>query len=169
MTTAVASGIYNQTLGRLWGGSATQAAEPENETYVCLAYLKRQADQIVRWANKSEKQLISEADLKRQLRKSTQHTEEDINLLLVHMRFSGKMASANVGNQETIDSELVLCKFATIDSTKEVAISVKEKGKFALESSLAKLDSRITQLTTKSEEAVAQAKVALAAKNKQLA
>ena len=64
MTSAVASGIYNQTLGRLWGTEHVVEV-PENETYVCMDYLERQADQIVRWANKSEKQLISEADLKR--------------------------------------------------------------------------------------------------------
>jgi hypothetical protein len=119
VTTAVASGLYNQTLGRLWGGGAQPTPEPENETYVCFDYLERQADQIVRWANKSEKQLISEAELKRQLRKSTQHTEEDINLLLTHLKYSGKMAVANCGSAE-VDSDMILCKFAMIDSTKEV-------------------------------------------------
>lgn len=70
------------------------------------------------------------------------------------------MASANVGGSEP-DSELVLCKFATVDSEKEVTISVKEKGKFALESSLAKLDYRISQLGQRSQEADSQVRTAL--------
>jgi len=32
------------------------------------------------------------ADLKRQLRKAVHHTEEDIQLLLIHMRRTGRMA-----------------------------------------------------------------------------
>ena len=76
--------------------------------------------------------MLSEADLKRQLRKSTQHSEDDILLLLAHLKHSGKMAVESIGKSEENDSELIICKLASIDSKKAVTISLKEKAKFAL-------------------------------------
>ena len=117
---------------------------------MCLDYLERQAEQILRWANKAEKQIISEAELKRQLRKSTHHTEDDILLLFAHLKYSGKMAVESfTKDSEERDAELVICKFAQIDSKKEVVITLKEKGKFALNVNLAKLDQKIEAWQTK--------------------
>jgi hypothetical protein len=97
-----------------------------------MDYLERQADIILKWATKCEKQVLSEADLKRQLRKSTQHSEDDILLLLAHLKHSGKMATETISKAEENDAELIICKLANIDNKKPVSISLKEKAKFAL-------------------------------------
>ena len=146
MGAAVASGLYNQTFGRLWY-APEPTPEPEPDSYVCLDYLDRQAEQILRWANKAEISVISEAEFKRHLRKSTHHSEDDILLLISHLKHSGKMAVESIAPNETEEeSELIMCKFAQIDTKKDLTISIKEKGKFALTVTLGKLDARIQSL-----------------------
>ena len=85
----IAGGIYKRTIGSIL------TAEPEQpqelSAYICVEFLDRQADQLVKWAIRSEKTIRSEADIRRQLRKSTTHTEEDIDLLLHHLKHSGRM------------------------------------------------------------------------------
>ena len=66
---------------------------------------------------------MSLAALKRHLRKSTAHSEEDIELLICHLKGSNKMVIAKVGD----DDEMILCQL----SKKE--ITVKQKAIFALE------------------------------------
>lgn len=105
-----------------------------------MDFLERQADIILKWAAKTERQVLSEADLKRQLRKSTQHSEDDILLLLAHLKHSGKMATESISKGDETDSELTICKLASIDSKKQVSISLKEKAKFALTANQTKLD-----------------------------
>lgn len=63
-------------------------------------------------------------------------------LLLAHLRHSGKMAVETLGKADEIDSELVICKLANIDSKKIVSISLKEKAKFALITNQTKLNQR---------------------------
>lgn len=75
MLRSLASGIYNYTIGSFW--SETEP-EPVKENYVVVEFLERQAEQLLNWASKTENNLHSEASLKRQLRKSTTHTEADI-------------------------------------------------------------------------------------------
>jgi hypothetical protein len=95
---------------------------------------------------------MSEAELKRQLRKSTTHSEEDIMLLLSHLRHTGKMAvevidsKADKGDKTQTkerDGEMVICKFNQVDNRNEVSITLREKGKFALNVNLNRLNQRI--------------------------
>lgn len=74
---------------------------------------------MLKWANKTENQILSEADLKRQLRKSTQHTEDDIILLLAHLKFTGKMAVESLTANDEPDSEQIICKFKSVESKKD--------------------------------------------------
>lgn len=71
----LASGIYSYTIGSFW---SDPEPEPVKETYVVVEFLDRQADQLLNWASKTENNLHSEISLKRQLRKSTTHSEADI-------------------------------------------------------------------------------------------
>ena len=113
-----------------------------------MDYLERQAEYVIRWASKTEQPLHSEADIKRSLRKATHYTEDDIVLLLAHMKHTGKMVVESISKSGQEDSELVLCKIAGIDG-KKVTISVKEKAKFALDANMNKLDQRIESFTSK--------------------
>jgi hypothetical protein len=72
--------------------------------------LERQADQLLKWAAKTEKHLHSEASLKRQLRKVTEHSEQDIEMLLVHLKHSGRMEIAEVGD----GADMILCKLRQV-------------------------------------------------------
>ena len=74
---------------------------------------------MLKWANKTENQILSEAELKRQLRKSTQHTEDDIILLLAHLKFTGKMAVESLTANDEPDSEQIICKFKSVESKKD--------------------------------------------------
>ena len=68
---------------------ATEDEEPT--AYVCVEYLNRQVDNLVRWATKYDKKLMTMAQIKTYLRKSTRNNEEEISLLLKHAEHSGKM------------------------------------------------------------------------------
>lgn len=103
----------------------------ESVDYVCVEFLDRQADQLLAWASKVEKPILSEAYLKRQLRKTTKHSEDDIQLLFAHMKFTGRLCVHSVNSQED-DPELTMCKLASPASKQCDEISVKEKGQFAL-------------------------------------
>ena len=39
--------------------------ERDDQPFVCIDFLERQAEVMIRWASKCEKQLISEAEIKR--------------------------------------------------------------------------------------------------------
>ena len=124
---------------------------------------------MMKWANKTENQILSEAELKRQLRRSTQHSEDDIVLLLAHLKFTGKMAVENLSASDEPDSEQIICKFKSVESKRDAFISLKEKAKFSLDVSLAKLDQRIEALKNKIAQVVTDLKTALQVKDRTLA
>lgn len=134
----LASGIYSYTIGSFW---SEPEPEPAKETYVVVEFLDRQADQLLNWASKTENNLHSEASLKRQLRKSTTHSEADIQLLFNHLVRTGRMLVDQIGQGE--DPELMMCKLAPVKSPSCDPITIKEKAKFALNVHLKKLDLRI--------------------------
>ena len=45
------------------------------------------------------------------MRRATEHSEQDIELLLMHMKHSGRLVIEKVGTLD--DSELLMCKLAT--------------------------------------------------------
>jgi hypothetical protein len=96
--------LYSKAVGSIWG--STPVEEPILEEYVSVEFLDRQADQLLKWAAKIENPLHSEASLKRQLRKVTEHSEQDIDMLLVHMKHSGRMEVEALGE----GPDLLLCK-----------------------------------------------------------
>ena len=68
------------------------AAEEEQPTaFVCVEYLNRQVENLVRWAARYDKKLMTMAQIKTYLRKSTRNNEEEISLLLKHAEHSGKI------------------------------------------------------------------------------
>lgn len=79
--------VVTGLMSRLW--SKPEEAQPSE--YICVEFLDRQADQLLKWAAKCEKAIHSEQSLKRQLRKATQHSEADIELLLVHLKRTNRM------------------------------------------------------------------------------
>ena len=93
----VAGGIYSRTFGAI-GSYFYTTPEPEDdeetmeESYICIDYLNRQVDQLVRWANRFDKKVLTLDQIKGFLRKATTNSEEDIELLLKHAEYSGKMA-----------------------------------------------------------------------------
>lgn len=126
----VASGLYSYTVGSIWGGASSEPVKADEEEegddpdiFVNVEFLNRQANQLIQWASKIEKQLHSEASLKRQLRGSTEHSEEDIELLLAYLHHSGKMAVVDIGG----NSESTLCKLADISclrSKKKIVVEI---------------------------------------------
>ena len=102
MARYVASGLYNRTFGYLFGGGS-DTGTPEGEDaetdveYVCVEYLERQANIFTRWALKNENTLMSRAQAKLNLQKTTQHSLDDIELLLMFMEHSGRVLVERVG------------------------------------------------------------------------
>jgi hypothetical protein len=89
------TGLYNMTVGRLWGTSEPEELEPtEDKEYICLGFLDRQADILTRWAFKNDQQLMTLSEVEKRLRNSTEHSFEDIQLLVKHMIHSGKLDTA---------------------------------------------------------------------------
>ena len=106
---------------------------------------------MLAWASKVEKPILSEAFLKRQLRKTTKHSEDDIQLLFAHMKFTGRLCVHSVNSQED-DPELTLCKLANPASKQCEEISVKEKGQFALQTQLQRTEARIEQMRSRRDK-----------------
>ena len=97
-----ASSLYSITLGRLY----TPEPEATPTSFISLEYLDRQADQLFKWAVKTEKFLFSEQKLKKVLRDTTEHSEADIQLLFNHLKMSGRMQTISVGSS----ADYQLCK-----------------------------------------------------------
>ena len=60
----VAGGIYSRTFGAVGSYFFSAPEEDEEkleETYVCIDYLNRQVDNLVRWANKYDKKVLTMA------------------------------------------------------------------------------------------------------------
>ena len=115
-------------------GAAEEVEEPES-AYVCIEFLNRQVDNLVRWANKYDKKLMTMAQIKTYLRKSTRNTEEEISLLLKQAEHSGKMLVEKL-NMNDSSEESILCKFPNHFSenlrAEDTEITQKEKAEFFL-------------------------------------
>ena len=102
-------------------------------------------------------------DLVSDLRKSTQHSLEDISLLIKHMEHSGRIISYEDENTKT-----TIVKF--IDPTAkddEKEFTAKEKAEFFLKTNMKQIESKITDLNTKINETNEKCKANLLAKDKQ--
>ena len=68
MAYAVGAAVYNRTLGYMFGSGGQDAAQnldaPEDQEFICMGYLERQADIFVRWALKNDKGLLSRSKVK---------------------------------------------------------------------------------------------------------
>jgi hypothetical protein len=113
-----------------------------NTEYVCVEFLDRQADILQRWAFTNGKKVLLKEDLATHLQKSTQHSLEDINLLMKHMEHSGRIVCL-----EDEDPKNNLVKF--IDKTAEdatLSFTQKEKAEFFLKSRIQKIEVRTAKL-----------------------
>ena len=66
---------------------------------------------MVRWANKYEKKMLTLAQIKSFIRKSTCNTEEEIALLLKQAEHSGKLLIEKLHENQERD-ENIMCKFS---------------------------------------------------------
>ena len=127
VASAVASGLYNNTFGYMFGGvaaSETDQAEDEGseEELVCVDYLERQSDIFCRWAFKNQLNLLSLAKAKLNLQSSTQHTLEDIELLLKHLEHSGRVLVQRVGGSDASDENTIIKFLQPSERNKEASI-----------------------------------------------
>ena len=88
------------------------------KAYICIDYLNRQVDSLVRWANKYDKKVLTLAQIKAYIRKSTCNTEEEISLLLKHAEHSGKMTVEKLHEKDPSD-ESVMCKFSASKNSED--------------------------------------------------
>ena len=111
---SVASGLYGRTFGYLFGGGSTNQeaksanSEPTDQEYICVDYLDRQCDNFVRWAINHHYTLLSRAKAKHHLQTSTNHTFEDIELLLKHLEHSGRVLVEKIGGPTASDENTVI-------------------------------------------------------------
>ena len=78
---------------------------------------------MVRWANKYDKKVLTLAQIKKFIRKSTCNSEEEITLLLKQAEHSGKLVIEKLhDNQENDDN--IMCKFsaATGENAEEATV-----------------------------------------------
>ena len=87
----------------------------------------------MRWANKYDKKVLTLAQIKSFIRKSTCNSEEEISLLLKHAEHSGKMLVEKLHENDPSD-ESVMCKFSasTRENAEGAVITQKEKAEFFL-------------------------------------
>jgi hypothetical protein len=110
---------------------------------VCVEFLDRQADQLLTWATKNDKMIHSEAQLRKQLRKATTHSEVDLDLLMSHLKFTGRITCEQIG--VTNDPDLTICKLGSIKNKVAEPLTLKEKAKFALELQSKKLEVKVEE------------------------
>ena len=110
--------------------------EIQEKTYICVDYLNRQVDGLVRWANKYDKKVLTLASIKHYIRKSTQNSEEEIALVLKQAEHSGKLVVEKLSENDPSE-ESVMCKFSAstsensnVEST--TIITQQEKAEFFL-------------------------------------
>lgn len=162
----LASGLYSRTIGSFFTPEVKQP--DENQELVCIEFLDRQSDQLLKWAAKMEKQIHSEAQLKRQLRQATQHTEEEIEMLLVHMKHTSRMVVERCGAED--DADLVVCKLASpVNKGQVEELSQKDKAEFSLQTNLKRLEGKILTIRQKLSQCSQEISEALRNKNKQQA
>jgi hypothetical protein len=101
----------------------------------------------LRWAAKLERSIFSEKELRRSLRQ-TKIKEEEFDLLLAHLKFTGKMATEEINiNNEKIR----LLKLAPIGSKDQPVIDDKEKAVFVLEQNISAIDEKVSDLQIKTQ------------------
>ncbi len=99
----------------------------------------------MRWAAKLERSIFSEKELRRSLRQ-TKIKEEEFDLLLAHLKFTGKMATEEINiNNEKIR----LLKLAPIGNKEQPVIDDKEKAVFVLEQNISAIDEKVSELQIK--------------------
>lgn len=79
--------------------------------------------------------------MRRRLRKVTTHTEQDLDILIAHLKGSGKMTFEQIGL--TDDPEMLICKFGSVKTKIAEKLTSKEKAKYALETQNKKIDEKI--------------------------
>lgn len=97
----------------------------DNQDYVCVEFLDRQADQLLNWSSKTERNIHSEAQLRKQLRKATTYSEEDLDLLMCHLKFTGRIKCEQIG--ATNDLDLMICKLGSVKNKVAEPLTLKEK------------------------------------------
>ena len=142
------------------------------KAYICIDYLNRQVDSLVRWANKYDKKVLTLAQIKAYIRKSTCNTEEEISLLLKHAEHSGKMTVEKLHEKDPSD-ESVMCKFSAStrenQKTESAVITQKEKAEFFLKLQVSRIETKITNIEAKIRECDTRIKSVMASGQKERA
>lgn len=96
----------------------------------------------MRWAAKVEKDVLSEKMLKRSLRES-KIKEEDIELIIAHLEYTGKMGTAEIiiNNQK-----IRLLKLGRLGSSEKPEISLKETALFSLEENINAIEEKVSEI-----------------------
>ena len=163
---AAASGLYRNTFGYIFGASAQTETEDVavNQEFICVDYLERQSDIFLRNAANTGLTLITMAKAKLSLSQNTQHSLEDIDLLLKHMEHSGRILVEHMTEDASDDS--ILIKFVQPHESECASITRKEVALFSLQRSIDKTEAKITELMEKSQFETIKIKKLLAQKNK---
>ncbi|TNV73926.1 hypothetical protein FGO68_gene4457 [Halteria grandinella] len=144
ITSRLASALYNNTLGWLWGSPPAQSEEDDKSEIVCVEYLKRKADSILHWSHTIGKQVFSEKTLKKYLTQ-LKLSASDIELLLAHLKHTNSLI------QEQVDlGSLKVTLIKLLPNSEEAyEITEKEKAKFILDSNIQSLSDKIEQTVAK--------------------
>lgn len=123
--------------------TVSEIHDSDSQDYVCVEFLDRQADQLLIWSSKTEKTIHSEVQLRKQLRKATTYSEEDLDLLMCHLKFTGRIKCEQIG--ATNDPDLMICKLGSVKNKVAESLTLKEKAYFALELQSKKLEAKIEE------------------------
>lgn len=88
--------------------------------------MDRQADTFISWAARSEKIIWSETTMRRALRSTTRHSEEDITLLIAHLKHTER-AQSKIMQKITGEADCCLLKLS------KEPITQREEAQFVLE------------------------------------
>lgn len=147
---------------------AEKMAQAKKE-YVSITFLERQADIFVRWVLKRGNLLMSKQELVKHLLNSTNHSEEDIQLLVQHLKHSGRCAFEEIDDDVLFKFKQTATEDASVhSSTKESSqeISSKEKALFVLERAIKKIESKVQERTVKVDQCDQKIRELLAKNNK---
>ena len=130
----------------MFGGTKTQdesAEQVSDEEIICVDYLDRQADIFCRIAFKTNLTVMSLAKAKLQLQSSTQHTLEDIELLLKHLEHSGRVLVQKIGGDDANDENTILKFLQPSERNQEASIiTQKEIALYSLQQNITKLEGK---------------------------
>ncbi|TNV84443.1 hypothetical protein FGO68_gene14404 [Halteria grandinella] len=124
ITSRLASAIYNNTLGWLWGSPPAQSEEDDKSEIVCVEYFKRKAESILHWSHS---------------------IASDIELLLAHLKHTNSL----IQEQVDLGSQKVTLIKLLPNSEEAFEITEKEKAKFILDSNIQSLSDKIEQTVAK--------------------